>query len=109
VTDTSAESKPTKQPIALDASTYRGLLESLVGRVVTFANPESLEDAAVGYVLTTGFYRTKLLSVRDDYFSVAAELVHKGKDAIKEPVRQFIPMHAIKRVTIGKSDIVIHI
>ncbi|PIE21887.1 MAG: hypothetical protein CSA62_15215 [Planctomycetota bacterium] len=106
---TDSTTPPEKKPLAKDPASFTEFLSSLVGRVVTFANPESLEDAAMGYVLKTGFYRTKLLAVHNDYFCVAAELVHKGKETRKEPVRQFIPMSAIKRVTVGKSDILVHV
>lgn len=104
--ETKAEHKPT-----VELKTYNAVLRSLVGKVVTMANPESLEDSPMGYQLKTGFYRAKVLSVRDDYISVAVELVRKskGREPVKEPMRQFIPLDRIKRLSVGKSEIILHI
>lgn len=85
------------------------VLKSLTGKVVTMVNPKSLEDAPMGYQLTTGFYRAKILAVTDEVLSVATELVHKGKQVSKEPVKQFIPLWSIKRISIMKSDILVHL
>lgn len=85
------------------------VLASLKGKIVTMVNPESLEDAPMGYQLTTGFYRAKILTVSDQMVIVGTELVRKGREAAKEPVKQFIPIHRIKRISIAKSDILVHI
>lgn len=87
----------------------KDILSSLVGKVVTMVNPESLENAPMGYQLTTGFYRAKVLAIHDDMVSVATELVHKGRETTKEPVRQFIPFERIKRISFAKSDVLVHI
>ena len=88
---------------------FGDVFKSLIGKVITFVNPESLEDAPMGYQLTTGFYRAKILAVNPDFVTVATELLHKGREATKEPVRQFIPLKAVKRISIAKSDILIHL
>lgn len=88
---------------------FAEVLRSLTGKVVTFVNPESLEDAPMGYQLTTGFYRAKIIGVQDDFIIVATELLHKGRDATKEPVRQFIRLSSIKRISIAKTDTLVHI
>ncbi|MFH0946542.1 MAG: hypothetical protein V2A76_15205 [Planctomycetota bacterium] len=88
---------------------FADVFRSLLGKVITCVNPESLEDAPMGYQLTTGFYRVKILAVNPDFVTVATELVHKGRDATKEPVRQYIPLEAVKRISIAKSDILIHL
>ena len=89
--------------------TFDAVLRSMVGKVVTFVNPESYEDAPVGYRLTTGFYKAKVVAVGDDYLSVATELIHKRGEKETEPVRQFIPMAQIKRISIMKGERLIHV
>lgn len=89
--------------------TFKEVLTNLTGKVVTFVNPESYEDAPVGYRLTTGFYKAKVLQVGEDYISVATELVHKRGEVEKEPVRQFIPLAKIKRISVLAGDRLIHI
>ena len=73
------------------------------------ANPESLEDTPMGYQLTTGLYRAKVASVRDDFLSVQCELVRKGKETKKEAVRQFIPVERIKRISIASGEVILHL
>ena len=90
-------------------ASFDAVIRSLVGKVVTFVNPESYEDAPVGYRLTTGFYKAKVIAVGDDYLSVATELVHKRGEKEKEPVRQFIPLSHIKRISVLKGERLIHI
>lgn len=103
------EARTEQKPAALELSSFEDVLRSLVGKLVTMANPESLEDTPMGFQLTTGFYRAKVLAVKNDYISVAVELVRKGKDAAKEPVRQFIPLGRVKRLSVAKSEVIIHI
>ena len=91
------------------AETFLGILESLVGKTITMANPESLEDAPMGQHLTTGFYRAKILSVGKDYICVATEYQRRGREKIKEPVKQFIPIAAVKRISLMKTGAFIHI
>ena len=102
------EIKPTPAPAA-QPKDFRGVLESLVGKVVTMVNPESFEDAPVGHRLTTGFYRSKVVAVSDDYMTVATEFVRRRGEQGKEPVKQFIPIHSIKRISLMKGDRLIHL
>jgi hypothetical protein len=90
-------------------ATFREVLESFAGKVVTIVNPESLEDAPVGRRLSAGFYRGKVLSIENDYLVLATEYVHRRGDKGKEPVRQFVPMHQIKRVSVMRSERMIHL
>ena len=85
------------------------MLKVLTGQVVTMANPESYEEAIAGNRLTTGFYKAKILSVGADYLSVATEFKHAKGEVQKEPVKQFIPFHSIKRISVMKSQRVIHL
>jgi hypothetical protein len=90
-------------------ATFDAVLRAMTGKVVTFVNPESYEDAPVGYRLTTGFYKAKVIAVGTDYLSVATELVHRRGEKEKEPVRQFIPLAQIKRISVMKGERLIHI
>ena len=92
-----------------DIHSFLDVLRSLTNKIVTMVNPESLENAPMGFQLTTGFYRAKVLGVQGDFLTVATELLHKGRDASKEPIKQFIPITSIKRVSVGKADVFIHI
>ncbi len=109
---TESAAAPEDNPTSQTTPQVHGLgdiLRSLAGKVVTMVNPESLENAPMGYQLTTGFYRAKVLAVHDDMVSIATELVHKGRETTKEPVRQFIPFDRIKRISFAKSDVLVHI
>ena len=87
---------------------FRTILEGFKGKVVTVVNPESYEDAPIGHTLTTGFYRAKVVGLGSDFLVVASEYVHKG-DKGKEPVRSYIPLHRVKRVSLMKNERLIHI
>lgn len=101
------EVTPTAPPARLE--TFQDVLRGLVGKVVTCVNPESYEDAPVGHQLTTGFYKAKVLAVERDYFTLATEYKHRGTSAEKEPVKQFIPIGRIKRISLMKSERIIHL
>ena len=89
--------------------TYRSVLKSLVGQVVTVVNPESYEHAPVGHQIKTGFYRAKVTGVGQDCVVLVTEFDKKGKDAGKERVRQYIPVERVKRVSVMSSEKLIHI
>ena len=95
-------------PIVEDKS-FQDLLKSLMGQVVTMVNPESYEDAPVGHQIRAGFYKAKPIGLGKDYLIVATEYVHTGREASKEPVRQYIPLTNIKRISIMKGEKLIHI
>ena len=98
-----ATSAPPKLP-----ESFLAILEGFVGKVVTVVNPESYEDAPIGHTLTTGFYRAKVVGIGSDFLVVATEYVHKGAKG-KEPVRQFIPLHRVKRISLMKTERLIHL
>lgn len=83
------------------------LAKSLVGKTVTMVNPESFEPAPIGHTLRAGFYRAKITGVGRDYLIVATEMARKGKDP--EPVRQYIPISRIHRISLMKTDCLIHL
>jgi len=88
---------------------FADILRSMIGNVVTIVNPESYESVPVGHQIKPGFYRAKLLTIGRDFVAVVSEFQHAGKGGKKEPVKQFIPMSRIKRVSVMKSDRLIHI
>ena len=64
-------------PAKAEPKTFHDVLLSLVGQVVTIANPESYEIAMGGIQkITTGFYKAKVLTVNDDYISWVSEFTH---------------------------------
>lgn len=105
--DTKKEEK-TAAPIVEDRS-YVDLLKTLMGKTVTMVNPESYEHAPLGHQIRAGFYRAKLTGMGSDYIICVTQYVKTGKDARKEPVKQFIPMGRISRISVMKSEILLHL
>jgi len=98
-----------KAPTKAEPRGFHDVLQSLIGQVVTVANPESYEIAMGGVQkITTGFYKAKVLSVTDDYVSWVSEFAH-GKGTKKEPVKSYIPLHRVKRVSLMKAERLIHL
>lgn len=94
------------QPTTDDKS-FSDYLRALVGKVVTVVNPESYEDAPVGHQIRAGFYRAKVTGMGSDFLKLATEYVHKSKE--KEPVKQFIPLDKIKRISMMKEERILHL
>ena len=88
--------------------TYADVIESFRGKVATVSNPESFEDTPMGYTITSGFYRAKILHVGTDYVTMAVEFIRR-KGNVKESVKSFIPLTRIKRVTVTKQELLIHL
>jgi hypothetical protein len=57
----------------------------------------------------SGYYRAKLIGLGNDYITLLTEYQHRGKQARKEPAKQFIPLHRIKRVSMMKSELIVHV
>ena len=106
-----AEQGTVQPAAATENRSFQELLKSLVGQVVTIVNPESYEDAPVGHQIRAGFYRAKPMGLGKDYLIVATEMHHatRGADKEKEPVRQYIPLSQIKRISLLKAEKLIHI
>lgn len=88
---------------------FLDVLKSLVGKTVTMVNPESCEDAPAGHQIRVGFYRSKLIGLGKDYLIMVAEYTRAGKEGRKEPVKQYIPIERIKRISQMKSEWLVHI
>ncbi len=95
-------------PIEEDRS-FADVLRSLIGQTVTIANPESFEHAPVGRQIKAGYYRGKPVAMGRDYLTVVTEMAQGGKSSAKEPVKQFIPLAQIKRVSIRKTERILHL
>ncbi len=94
---------------AMENRKFGDILKSLTGQVVTIVNPESYEQVPLGFEVRTGFYRAKVTAVGIDFVALATDFVRKGKNAGKEPVKQFLPLSRIKRISVMKSERLIHI
>jgi hypothetical protein len=108
VPEQSSAAKPAAAPVVEDKN-FVDILKSLLGKTVTVANPESYEDAPVGHQIRAGFYRAKLVGMGIDYLIIMTEYVHAGREQSREPAKQFVPFSMIKRVTLMKSELVVHL
>ena len=81
--------------------------------MITVVNSESYEDAPIGHQIRSGFYRAKPIGLGQDYLILVTEYVHRGpkvsKEKAKEPVRQYIPISRIKRISLLKTEKLIHL
>ncbi len=84
-------------------------LESWLGKMVTIVNPESFEDAPVGRQMRVGFYRARFVGLGTDYITLSLQYVRTGPRAGVEPVRQYVPLSMIKRISALKPERVIHL
>ncbi len=104
-----AEPTPAKAP-AIENKRFVEILHGMLGKVVLFVNAESFEEGGLGYTLEAGWYRGKLTGIGTDYLSIITEFKHGvGKSASKEPITQYVPIDKVKRVTVMKTQVLIHI
>ena len=89
---------------------YHDVLKALIGKQVTIVNPESLEAAPmVGFHLVEAFYKGKISAVGNDYLVFQTIVTLSKKEGGQQPVQQFIPVHRLKRVSVMKTGIFLHI
>ena len=108
MSEAASQPETAAQP-ALEDKSFHDVLRGLVGKVVTFVNPESHEDAPLGFQLRAGWYKAKPVSLGNDFITVMTEFKHSDKEKTKEPVKQFIPISRIKRISIMKGGTLIHL
>jgi len=89
--------------------TFADVLRALVGSVITVANSESYEDAPVGHRLGAGFYKAKVMELKEDHLVLGTQFRHSSGHGNDEPVKQFVPLLRIKRVSVMKSEKILHI
>jgi hypothetical protein len=94
---------------AADDREFADILRGLLGKVVTVVNPESYEHAPLGFTLKAGFYKAKVTGLGSDYLALITEQKKAGKESGKEPVKQFLPFARVKRLSLMKSECLIHI
>ena len=114
------ELKPVKPAPVIEDKEYLDIIKSLLGKTVTIVNPESYEHAPVGFTLKAGFYRAKVAGMGKDYLILVTEMrkgkdylilvteMRKGKDS-GDAVKQYLPLSAIKRISVMKLERLIHI
>lgn len=90
-------------------TSVREILEKLVGKVVLVVNPESYRKTPIGFSIEKETYRAKVKGLLDDCLEVRCEFVTDPRKGTKEVTAQFIPVHQIKRISIGQTDRYIHI
>ena len=104
-TEVVAKTAPPSPP-----STYREVLHSLVGKTITIVNPESFEEGPLGNRLTANFYKAKILALGQDHLRLQTVYKKSAKsDGGDEPVTQYIPVERIKRVSVMKTTILLHL
>ena len=87
---------------------YRDILESLIGKKVTVVNPESFEALpAEGHELRKGFYPGKINGFGKDYLIFQTVLAATKKD--RQPVKQYIPLNRIKRISMMRNGTLLHL
>ena len=96
----------TRSSPSAEERSFRDLLLALIGKPVTIVNPESYEDAPVGHQIRHGFHRAKPVGMGRDFLILLTE--HKTKGGT-EAVRQYLPLDRIKRISVLKSERLIHI
>ena len=104
--ETKPEAKAAPPPVVEDKA-FTDILKALVGKAITVVNPESYEAAPVGYKITTGFYRGKLTGIGRDYLIMMTEF--ERKKGSPDPVKQYIPIAHIKRISLLKTERVLHL
>ena len=100
---------PSSSVPSIQDNSFADVLKTLLNKTVTMVNPESYEDAPIGHQIRAGFYRAKLIGMGKDYLVVVAEYVFADKEGRKEPVKQYIPIDKIKRISLMKKERLIHI
>jgi len=95
-------------PSSTGSQSFRDVLQSLIGRTVTVVTSESYEAAPVGHQLRAGFYRAKPIGLGEDVLILRSERKPPGKKEA-EPVKQVIPIDRIRRVSVMKSELVLHL
>ena len=84
-------------------TSFRDTLKSLIGKVVTVVTAESYEKAPVGHHLRPAFYKAKPSGLGSDYLVLMTEVKNVGS------AKQLVPLASIKRLSITKGEIVLHL
>ena len=93
----------------VSSRSFHDILAALVGQVVTVVTSESFEDAAVGRQLRSNDFRARVSGIGSDHLILVTEFQRRGKDSTKEPVKQFVPLARIKRLSVMKNERILHV
>ena len=104
---TDAGVRPASEPTKVED--FRGVLKALVGKNVTVVNPESYESAPMGFQLKEGFYTGKIGKIGSDFILFHTIIAASKKEGGKVPVKQYIPIHRIKRISLMKDTFILHL
>lgn len=97
-------------PTVTEDKTFADVLRALVGKVVTIVNTESYEHAPVGFQIRSGFYRGKVSGLGRDYLILMTEFAQKKKNEEgAAPVKQFVPLAMVKRISLMKGECLLHL
>lgn len=101
--------KEAPTPIEEDRD-YKSVLQSLVGKRVTVVNPESYEPVPMaGFQLKAGNYTGAVVGWGRDFLIFQTLVTMAKKEGGQQPVKQYIPIERIKRISAMKAGIVLHI
>jgi hypothetical protein len=92
-------------------ASFRSVLTGLVGKTVQIANSESYEETGgTGHSrLTESFYEAKVLALGVDMIKLQTVLKKSKAGTQDEDVTQYLPISRVKRVSVMKRGILIHI
>ncbi len=94
---------------SIETRDFRNILQSLVGKNVTIVNPESYESAPMGFQLKEGYYAGKVGGIAKDFLLLHTVIQASKKEGGKIPVKQFLPIERIKRVSMMKDEYILHL
>jgi len=103
------ESEAVEPEPSLDPRTFHDVLRGFLGKLVTIVNPESYEDAPLGHNIRKGWYPARAVGLGKDYLVLVTEYKHAGNVSQVEPVKQYIPVQKIKRVSMMRNELLIHL
>ncbi len=94
---------------SIETRDFRSILQALVGKNVTIVNPESYESAAMGFQLKESYYAGKVGGIAKDFVLLNTVIQTSRKEGGKVPVKQFVPIERIKRISMMKDEYILHL
>ena len=88
---------------------FGDVLVQLIGKKITVINPQSFEAKAVGTKLKEGMYPGTVTGLGNDYLILDTIMDAPKKEGGQQPVRQFIPLVQIKRLSLMKTGAMLHL
>ena len=98
------DAKPT-----IEEREFKGILKALIGKKCTVVNPESYEAAPMGFQLKEGYYSGKIGGLGQDYLVFNTVISTSKKEGGTAPVKQFIPIARVKRISLMKGNYILHL